>query len=110
MVIPAALPFRRAATLLLSAALATPGAPAAAAPPKPLEAECHVRIHGSHATADCYNGNAQPDRVQLHLRCVHWWDPAMDTAPVTVGPAARAHLAQRCWFRIREARVSHAPG
>ncbi|MFI9718989.1 hypothetical protein ACIHFE_04930 [Streptomyces sp. NPDC052396] len=108
--IPATLPFRRAAILLLSAALGTSGVPGAAAVSvKALEAECHIRIHGSHATADCYNGNAQPDRVQLHLRCARWWDPAMDTAPVTVGPATRAHLAQRCWFRIRQAWLTHTP-
>ncbi|MBZ4321691.1 hypothetical protein JNW98_20385 [Streptomyces sp. SCA2-4] len=100
----------KAAALLLTAT--TLAAPAAAGtPPAPhQEAECHTRIRGSHATADCYNGNATPDRVQLHLRCAHWWDPAMDTAPAAVDPTRHVTLSQRCWLRIREAWVSHTPG
>lgn len=100
---------RAAALLLMATTLATPE-PASAAPTPPAPAECHTRVRNSHATADCYNGNATPDRVQLHLRCAHWWDPAMDTAPATVDPLRHVTLSQRCWLRIREAWVSHAPG
>ncbi|WP_372406691.1 hypothetical protein [Streptomyces luteireticuli] len=117
---------RTTALLLTAAALAGPSAPgplaahprgASARPaPRPVPpgpppgAECHTLVRGSHATADCFNGNATPDRVQLHLRCARWWDPAMDTAPVIVGPTRHVTLAQRCWLTVREAWVSHAPG
>ncbi|MGK5639476.1 hypothetical protein ACSNOK_14365, partial [Streptomyces sp. URMC 126] len=87
-----------------------PTEPATATQAPTPQAECHTKIHGSHATADCYNGNATPDRVQLHLRCAHWWDPAMDTAPVAVDPTRHVTLSQRCWLRIREAWVSHSVG
>ncbi|MEV5137345.1 hypothetical protein AB0K71_18410 [Streptomyces syringium] len=105
-------PIRRTAALLLTAAaLAGSLAPmAAAAPAEPQEAECRTRIHGSHATAVCFNGHARPDRVQLHVECARWWDPDMDTAPVTVDPARHASLAQRCWLEIRHAWVTHTPG
>ncbi|MBC2879372.1 hypothetical protein H7K43_30730 [Streptomyces sp. TYQ1024] len=102
---------KAAALLLVATTLAAPAAAApAAAAPRPPQAECHTRIRNSHATADCYNGNATSDRVQLHLRCAHWWDPAMDTAPATVDPTRHVTLSQRCWLRIREAWVSHTPG
>ncbi|MGI5337174.1 hypothetical protein ACQEVS_07180 [Streptomyces sp. CA-181903] len=100
---------RAAALLLMATTLAGPK-PAVAAPAPHQQAECHTRIRNSHATADCYNGNATPDHVQLHLRCAHWWDPAMDTAPATVDPTRHVTLSQRCWLRIREAWVSHSPG
>ncbi|MEU4211919.1 hypothetical protein AB0F13_18260 [Streptomyces sp. NPDC026206] len=110
-------PARRTAALLLLATVALGGAPTASAAPAgpvapeaPHEAECHTRVHGSHATTHCFNGNAVLDRVQLHLECARWWDPAMDTAPVTVGPARHVTLAQRCWLGIRRAWVTHTPG
>ncbi|MCC3775293.1 hypothetical protein [Streptomyces sp. UNOB3_S3] len=103
-------PIRRTAVLLF-ATLALLGTTATApAPPAHHEAECHTRLHGSHAVTHCFNGNATPDRVQLHVECVHWWDPGMDTAPVTVGPASHVALTQRCWLGIRRAWVTHAPG
>ncbi|GHG70798.1 hypothetical protein [Streptomyces griseocarneus] len=74
------------------------------------EAECHTRVLGSHARSDCFNGDSRPDRVQLHVMCARWWDPAMDTAPVTVGPAGHVTLTQRCWLEVRKAWVTHTPG
>lgn len=116
---PCASRFRRTAAVLL-AAWAVAGSGAAAAVPvaphrsvragQPLEAECSARIDGSRAVADCFNANATPDRVQLHVQCARWWDPGMDTATVTVEPARHVSLAQRCWLEIRQAWVSHLPG
>ncbi|MEU1312046.1 hypothetical protein ABZ419_24550 [Streptomyces cinnamoneus] len=104
-------------TALLLATAALSAAPASAAglsgrgtPEPPREAECHTRVHGSRATTHCFNPNATTDRVQLHLVCARWWDPAMDTAPVTVGPAQHVSLTQRCWLEIRRAWVTHTPG
>ncbi|MGK5731358.1 hypothetical protein [Streptomyces sp. URMC 124] len=114
-------PLRRtAAVLFAAAALAASTAPvppaAAAAPPAappaplgPGHAECRTRVHGSHATAHCFNGNAGTDRVQLHVECVRWWDPDMDTAQAVVGPAGHVALSQRCWLGIRHAWVTHRP-
>ncbi|GAA3069793.1 hypothetical protein FHS39_002099 [Streptomyces olivoverticillatus] len=112
-------PLLRTAALLLAAAALTAPAAATAAPrgpghgraPGPAgEAECHTRVQGSHATADCFNGNATPDHVQLHVQCARWWDPAMDSAPAVVGPARHVALAQRCWLEIRNAWVTHDHG
>ncbi|MEV4743653.1 hypothetical protein [Streptomyces sp. NPDC049555] len=104
-------PFRRAALTVVLGAVALTAVTAAAPSPEPArEAECHTRVRGSHVTARCYNGNATTDRVQLHVSCAHWWDPAMDTAAVAVGPAARVVLAQRCWLQVRRAWVTHTPG
>ncbi|MEH6375029.1 hypothetical protein V7793_11960 [Streptomyces sp. KLMMK] len=110
-------PLRRtAAVLFAAAALAgstAPVSPAAAAapaaPPVPRHAECRTRVHGSHATAHCFNGNAITDSVQLHIECVRWWDPDMDTAQAVVGPAGHVALSQRCWLGIRHAWVTHRP-
>ncbi|GAA0343679.1 hypothetical protein AB0H73_36365 [Streptomyces olivoreticuli] len=107
-------PLRRTAALLFAtAALAGAVCPPASAAPGPdatLEAECSTRVRGSHATADCFNGNSTIDRVQLHIECVRWWDPDMDTAPVAVTPARHVSLTQRCWLGIRHAWVTHTPG
>ncbi|MFH8785759.1 hypothetical protein [Streptomyces roseoverticillatus] len=109
-------PLRRTAALLFAAAAlagstapASPVAAAAApaAPAGPRHAECRTRVHGSHATADCFNGNATTDHVQLHVECVRWWDPDMDTARAAVGPAGHVSLTQRCWLGIRHAWVTH---
>ncbi|PHQ48741.1 hypothetical protein BLA24_28790 [Streptomyces cinnamoneus] len=96
--------------LLLTAAAVLTAAATPRAPDPRREAECHTRVRGSHVTASCYNGNATTDRVQLHVTCARWWDPAMDTAVVDVGPARRADLAQRCWLEVRDAWVTHDPG
>ncbi|MGW1074230.1 hypothetical protein [Streptomyces sp. NPDC002537] len=108
-------PLRRTAALLFAtaalAATACPPVLAAPAPDEPpLEAECSTRVQGSHATADCFNGNSTIDRVQLHIECARWWDPDMDTAPVAVTPASHVSLTQRCWLGIRHAWVTHDPG
>ncbi|MBT2384203.1 hypothetical protein [Streptomyces sp. ISL-11] len=109
-------PFRRtAASLFAAGALAGAMGPAALAAPAgprqaPRQAECRTRVHGSHATADCFNGHSDPDRVQLHIECDRWWDPDMDTAPATVGPARYVSLTQRCWLGIHHAWVTHTPG
>ncbi|MFF4215952.1 hypothetical protein [Streptomyces nondiastaticus] len=86
---------------------AAPAAVPAAVPAGTRHAECRTRVHGSHATAHCFNGNATTDHVQLHVECVRWWDPDMDTAPAAVGPAGHVSLAQRCWLGIRHAWVTH---
>ncbi|GHF30391.1 MULTISPECIES: hypothetical protein [Streptomyces] len=112
-------PLRRTAAVLLAVSAVAGSADAAAVPAaprriaragQPLEAECSARVDGSRAVADCFNANATPDRVQLHVQCARWWDPGMDTATVTVEPARHVSLAQRCWLEIRQAWVSHLPG
>ncbi|MEU8552044.1 hypothetical protein AB0C81_34575 [Streptomyces roseoverticillatus] len=117
-------PLRRTAALLFAAAAlagstapasppaaaapdAAPAAAPEAAPSGPRHAECRTRVHGSHATAHCFNGNATTDHVQLHVECVRWWDPDMDTARAAVGPAGHVSLTQRCWLGIRHAWVTH---
>ncbi|GAA0489633.1 hypothetical protein ACFQ2B_25080 [Streptomyces stramineus] len=104
-------PFRRTAALLFTAAaLAGSMSPAAlAAPAGPQEAECRTRVQGSRASAVCFNGNATPDHVQLHVECARWWDPDMDTAPATVDPARHVSLTERCWLEIRHVWVTHSP-
>lgn len=105
-------PFRRTAALLCAAAALTVtlGPAARAVPAEPRQAECGTRVHGSHARADCFNGDSTPDRVQLHVECDRWWDPDMDTAPVAVDPARHVSLTQRCWLGIRRAWVTHLTG
>jgi hypothetical protein len=106
----AALAMGACPTALAAPVPGPPDAPGAHAQDAPLQAECTTRVRGSHATADCFNGNSTIDRVALHIECVRWWDPGMDTAPVAVGPARHVLLAQRCWLGIRHAWVTHAPG
>ncbi|MFI5758444.1 hypothetical protein [Streptomyces sp. NPDC051569] len=73
-----------------------------------LHAYCRTKIKGSHATAYCQNPNPEPDRVQLHIECEHWWDIDADSAPVELLPAGYVQLSDRCWKEIRSVWVSHA--
>ncbi|MGW2597537.1 hypothetical protein [Streptomyces klenkii] len=96
-----------AAAAPATAPAAAPTASPAAARAGARHAECRTRVHGSHATTHCFNGNATTDHVQLHVECVRWWDPDMDTARAAVGPAGHVSLTQRCWLGIRHAWVTH---
>jgi hypothetical protein len=81
-------------------AAASAGAPAGAAGPAPT---CLVGRHAGTAVATCHNPGARTAEVQLHIACARWWDPAVDTRPVTVGPAQWVTLTGHCWKEIREA-------
>ncbi|MFF3398632.1 hypothetical protein ACFYW6_08955 [Streptomyces sp. NPDC002659] len=78
-------------------------------PPRPqrYEADCRTVIEGSRATAYCHNPYPSIDRVRLHVECERWWDIDADSAPVEVGPAGYAELADRCWKEIGAVWVSH---
>ncbi|MDI5963077.1 hypothetical protein POF50_028460 [Streptomyces sp. SL13] len=66
-------------------------------------ARCDLVRHGSDAVATCMNPDPEETRLQLHVSCVRWWDPATDTAPVYDGPAQWVTLSGRCWKEIRAA-------
>ncbi|MGW7005680.1 hypothetical protein ACWGCW_23460 [Streptomyces sp. NPDC054933] len=101
--------YPRTAALLMAAAIApaaTPPAahatPAAGAPSAGASGtQCRTRVHGSTGTVVCHNPDPVVVRVQLHIACARWWDPATDTRPVPVGPAQTVTLAGRCWKEIR---------
>lgn len=81
-----------------AAAAAPAGATPSPAAPVP---ECRVAVHGSRSAATCHNPTPETVRLQLHVLCRRWWDPATDTRPAAVGPAQTAVLAGHCWKEIR---------
>ncbi|MFE6779414.1 hypothetical protein [Streptomyces sp. NPDC057702] len=96
---------RTAALAAVVAGLAvcvTPPAEAA-----PTEAACHTVVRGSVATATCFNPDADPDHVQLHVECRRWWDPDVDSRPVAVDPIRTVTLSDRCWMDVHSAWVTH---
>ncbi|CQR64778.1 hypothetical protein [Streptomyces leeuwenhoekii] len=73
-------------------------------------ATCRIDVTGSRVTAHCHNPYPDPDRVSLHVECVHWWDLDSDGAAVEAGPAQTVRLTGRCWDEVRSAWVSHLRG
>ncbi len=111
-----------AAVLLVTAtaagALSATAPPAAGQPSAPRVrpavragawATCHLAERGSAAVATCHNPDPDVTRVQLHVFCERWWDPATDAEPVTVGPAQWVTLTGRCWKEIRAMWVTQQP-
>ncbi len=83
-------------------ATAAAAAPAGAAPsPDAPVPECRVAVHGSRSAATCHNPTPETVRLQLHVLCRRWWDPATDSRPVEAGPAQTAVLGGHCWKEIR---------
>ncbi len=66
-------------------------------------ARCDLRREDGLAVATCLNPDPVSTRLQLHVSCARWWDPATDTAPVDDGPAQWVRLTGRCWKEIRTA-------
>ncbi|TVL90709.1 hypothetical protein [Streptomyces sp. SAJ15] len=113
-------PHRAAAAALIAAfAVAASEPPAAPTTPppapvivpaaenRPRHASCDAWVHGSHATASCFNPYPRADRVQLHVECERWWDPDLASRPVDIAPAQHIRVSERCWKEIAEAWVSH---
>ena len=88
--------------------VASTAAPAAGRSPA-ADTQCYIRIQGSAATATCHNPDPDQVRMRLHIRCARWWDPSVDSAPSTVGPAQTVVLTDRCWKEIGAVWVTLAP-
>ncbi|MCQ4083372.1 hypothetical protein NGB36_22890 [Streptomyces sp. RB6PN25] len=84
-----------AVVVAVTAAAPAPGGPAAAGP------QCYTATQGSTAAAACHNPDPEQVWLRLHIRCARWWDPSVDTAAATVGPAQTIVLSGRCWKEIR---------
>lgn len=99
-----------------SAAARPPGAappartgPAHAAVAPRSGARCDI-VRGDHeARAVCLNPDPVTTRLQLHVTCARWWDPATDTEPVDDGPAQWVSLTGHCWKELRSAWLTRRP-